>query len=148
MRLYILLFGTVFGISSTAFAKERTPDQQLRHNYMEAIGGHMGSIGTIMKNKMNNPKLISAHAAAIAAVNSHLLEMFPKGSEGGDAKPEIWTKWADFEKKYQAFKLASDELNTSAQTGDMSKIGPAVGKMGESCKGCHEIYKKSDKKKK
>jgi cytochrome c556 len=87
------------------------------------------------------------HATRLAAFVPQLLEGFPKGSGEGktEAKPEIWTNWVDFSAKMSAFEKESAALAKIAQTDGQTKGLAAVkaqfGKVGETCKGCHDKYK-------
>ena len=69
---------------------------------------------------------------------------FVEGSDKGDtrAKPEIWT---------QKDKLAADvaksqedvaKLVAAGKTGNLDQIKAAVGAVGQSCKACHDEFRK------
>ena len=132
-----------------AFAKEKKLHGMaaVRENYMSAVGGHMGTIGSIMKEGINKPELIANQAKALNAISPDILTVFEKGSDSKEdhAKAKIWTDWKNFEIKAEAFKKASANLaSVSASTKDMKKIGAAVGELGKTCKGCHKSYKERD----
>lgn len=85
------------------------------------------------------------HAERVAAMAPQLLEGFPAGSGSGaetEAKPEIWTQWADFEGKMKALETESRALATLCKSADEAAIKTQFGKVGAACKACHDQYKK------
>ena len=83
------------------------------------------------------------YANRVAQIAPMLLEGFPAGSGVGktEAKPEIWTNWADFQRKMKAFETEAAALATLSKGGDFEKIKVQFSKVGGTCKGCHEKYK-------
>ncbi|AZY49450.1 cytochrome C [Bordetella avium] len=69
-------------------------------------------------------------------------QAFGPGTEGGDAKPEIWTNAADFKAKEQRLIDSVDKLAVAADSGDLTKVRAAFGDVGASCKACHDAYRK------
>jgi cytochrome c556 len=65
--------------------------------------------------------------------------LFPAGSEGGNALPEIWSNPEDFAERLSAFEEAANGLKAAVATGE--PIGPAVQQLGQACKGCHDDYR-------
>jgi cytochrome c556 len=58
------------------------------------------------------------------------------------AKDEIWESFSDVETKIMALKTASQGLQAAVKAGDESAYRGAIGKIGASCKSCHDDYKK------
>ncbi len=67
---------------------------------------------------------------------------FGPGTEGGDAKPEVWSNAADFKDKQQRLIDNVGKLSAAADSGDLSKVRVAFGDVGASCKACHDVYRK------
>jgi cytochrome c556 len=132
-----------FPLTHLAVAAE-SDQSKLRHNYMEAVGGNMGTIGSMMKLGIKNPDQIAAHAQAIKNVAPYLLDVFKDGKAEGASKAEIWKSWDDFKKKSEDFQKAADEFAAAAATKDMAATGKAMGALGETCKSCHKLYKVKD----
>lgn len=74
------------------------------------------------------------------SINAH----FPKGSDVGDtdAKPEIWTQWAEFKAAADKNRKAVAELAKIASKADHAAAQAAVASVGQSCKGCHDKFKR------
>ena len=58
------------------------------------------------------------------------------------AKDAIWENFSDVETKIAALNTAAQGLQTAVEAGDESAYRNAIGKIGASCKSCHDDYKK------
>ncbi|HVB83558.1 MAG TPA: cytochrome c [Rhodanobacteraceae bacterium] len=85
-------------------------------------------------------------AARVSFYSQQLLEGFPPGSRTGrsEAKPGIWTHWPDFEAKMQAFENASATMAQTARGTDEAATKAAFAKTAETCKSCHDKYRRND----
>lgn len=117
-----------------------------RHNLMEVIGGHMASAAAIVKSEVPYKANLAFHADGIAAAAPKVLASFETKAmaEKSHALPDIWDKWAEFEKATKKFETASADFAKAAATGEMAAIGPALGELGKSCKGCHDKFMEED----
>jgi cytochrome c556 len=143
MRGETMKRGIVLGLAllaAPAIASEG--DAAYRKHVMEAVGGHMQAIADIMKQTVPHTAHLGLHANAMADLASISDTLFPAGSEGGDALPEIWSNPDDFAKKVAAFKEAATGLKTAVASGE--GVGPAMQSLGQACKSCHDSYRKKD----
>lgn len=93
-----------------------------------------------------NKDAVAAAANAIAAVaNSGLGALYGEGTDKGVGwkqtrlKPEFFQKKAEVTVAANTFNEAANELAKVAATGDVNAIKVQFGKVGESCKGCHDL---------
>lgn len=114
-------------------------DADYREHTMEAVGGHMQAMVDILKQSVPHTAHMTLHANAMADLAGIAGTLFPAGSEGGDALPAIWEKPDDFASRLAAFDEAAAELKAAAAAG--AGVGPAVQKLGQACKGCHDNYR-------
>jgi len=112
---------------------------EYREHTMEAIGGHMQAMVDIVRQKVPHTSQLPIHSDALAALAGISDTLFPAGSEGGDALPEIWSEPEDFAERIAAFKEAATGLNSAVAAGE--PIGPAFQELGQACKGCHDNYR-------
>lgn len=115
---------------------------------MKAIASHFKSLSMIMKGEVSRPQDVTAHATAIAALSRDLPSLFPAGT-GPDkvkteAKAELWTQWAEFEKQSKLFEAEAMKLAEVAVTGDNAAIQAQMGKVGQSCGSCHDLFRVKD----
>ncbi len=95
-----------------------------------------------------NKDTVAAAANAIAAVaNSGLGALYGEGTDQGIGwvntrlKPEFFQKKAEVTVAANTFNEAANELAKVAATGDVNLIKTQFGKVGESCKGCHDLIR-------
>ncbi|MFA5017990.1 MAG: cytochrome c, partial [Methylobacter sp.] len=95
-----------------------------------------------------NKDSVAAAANAIAAVaNSGLGALYGEGTDKGVGwketrlKPEFFQKKEEVTVAANTFNVAANELAKVAATGDVSAIKTQFGKVGESCKGCHDLIR-------
>lgn len=144
MRKGLLATAALAVALSIGFAASAADDmQEKRSAYMKQLGANMGALGKIAKGEAEYTPAAVGNAEAIVKLSKELLEYFPQGSGGGDsrAKPEIWEKWAEFEKAAMTFLAAAPGLVPAAQSGDAKQIGAALGAVGKTCGGCHEPFR-------
>jgi len=70
--------------------------------------------------------------------------LFPPGSTQGKtaALPVIWERKADFDA--HAAKLGQDAKAASTAITDQASLQAAVQRVGQSCGGCHETYRRKE----
>ena len=117
---------------------------QHRQKVMQSIGGHMGAIGGILKNKLPYQGTIAVHAQALQMTSTVLDDAFKKEITEGktDAKPDIWRDWEKFTAAAKKLGTESGKLAKVAQGGDMAAIGAQVKAVGKACGGCHKSFRK------
>ncbi|MBL4640027.1 MAG: cytochrome c [Kordiimonadaceae bacterium] len=125
--------------------KKRFVESQYRHDVMEHFSYGFKQVGLIMKGQAGEKKHLAAIATIMAAAAPVARDAFVKdtrGTEGHtEAKDKIWDNWADFSSRMDKFVADTAAFDVAAKTGDMAQIGPAMKKVGGSCKSCHDEYK-------
>lgn len=138
------------GLGVSALAHEDTYDQRFdqskaRHDVMKPFGDGFTKIMKIRKGEGGSPADFPAIAAAMAEASSKTKAVFEKDTRGMEgytkAKDSIWENWEDFASRLDKLEVDAHAFAEAAKTGDMSKIGPAMGAVGKNCKSCHDEYK-------
>ena len=57
------------------------------------------------------------------------------------AKPEVWQKSAEFTQAQEKLKAATEQLAKAAESGNLDTIRPALDKVEDSCKSCHQQFR-------
>lgn len=133
------------GMAGSHAAKSSNAAVAARHFQMQMVGYHIGILGAIAKGEME----YSAEQVDAAAHNlAHLARMeqatlWVEGTEQGAAdksraKAEIWQKPDEFDAKFEALAEASMALVGAA---DAAAVGAGMGKLGGTCKDCHETFR-------
>ena len=132
-------------IFSNAVLADAEKDIDYRKATFMVVGGHMKSMGTILKGRVHQSDL-KLHADGIRAMSAIVPTVFPEGSGDGKtaALPAIWEKPAEFKIVLNKFVAAANDMAEAVDSGEMSAIGPAIQKLGGACKGCHDNFRESD----
>lgn len=145
-KIIIAATATVLTIGSGfAFAQFQKPEDAIkyRQSVFTVLGNSFGKIGAVVKGEVPYNKDDVAKNAAIVAMMSTLpWQAFGPGTEGGKAQPAIWSDNAKFKAASEKMQLAVVDLNKAAQSGDLENIKKAFGATGQTCKGCHDDFRK------
>lgn len=112
-----------------------------REKAMESLKDEMSAIKKALK--ADKPASALEPAKKIEKISQNLPSLFPEGSRVGhsEAKPEIWTHWAEFEKVAKNAAVKAADLVKAAESGDKAKLETAADEMGAACKACHKDYR-------
>ena len=134
-----LILGLLFNPATFA---DGEAEYDYRHGVMEAIGGHMTAMVTILRKGVHQDEL-ALHARGIAALAEIAPDIFPAGSdvEKSESLPAVWENRAEFDAAMIKFVEAAKVMEQAAETGEMAQIGPAIEGLGGACKGCHDDFR-------
>ena len=144
------MFTTLLALATPSFAADAPEDVvTYRHVQMEAAGKHMKSTALIVKGTLDRKQDLKGHAASLHALSMEFGELFPAGTDPKsvvktDALASIWEKPSEFQSAVKAFQDASKALVDAVDAGDEAGVKAAFGKVGKSCGGCHDDFKKDD----
>jgi cytochrome c556 len=145
-KIILAATATILTIGSGfAFAQFQKPEDAIkyRQSVFTVLGNSFGKIGAVVKGEAPYNKDDVAKNAAIVAMMSTLpWQAFGPGTEGGKAQPAIWSDNAKFKAASEKMQLAVVDLNKAAQSGDLENIKKAFGATGQTCKGCHDDFRK------
>ena len=149
MKTLILAAAVAAGAltSLPAAAQFAKPEDAIKYRKaaFTVMASHFSRIGAMVNGKAPFDAKAAAQHADIVAMMSHLPNTaFIAGTDKGDtkAKPEIWAESDKF--RAAASKLTDEvvKLNTAARSGNLDQIKAAFGPVGQSCKACHDQYRK------
>lgn len=109
-----------------------------RKHVMQTLQAQTSALGMIMSGTIPDDNAV-AHMEIIAATAKTALKSFEPKVEGGDAKPEVWSNWADFSARMQDFVDKSAEM---ARVGREQSLDEAYTLAIDAlnCKSCHDVY--------
>jgi cytochrome c556 len=133
----------VLAVAIAAAAMTATEAIQQRQQAMEGVREGMMALGAIAKKQQPfDAGVVAANAAKIAGHLAEAAELFPEGSDAGDvqtwAKAEIWSDRAQFDELMTSAHQAAVELQSVTEA---EAFPPALGKLGNGCKSCHDLYR-------
>lgn len=133
--------------SLPAAAQFAKPEDAIKYRQgaLFVMGQHFGRLGAMANGRVPFDAATAQANADIALAMSKLPFVgFVEGTDKGTtrAKPEIWAKKADFDAKAKAMQDEMVKVAAAAKTGNIDQIKSAFGAAGQSCKACHDEYRK------
>jgi len=140
---------TVAGIVTAlpAAAQFAKPEDAIKYRKaaMTLQGATFGRVAAMANGRVPfDAKVAAENIEFVAMLNKLQFSAFVEGSDKGDTrvKPEIWTQ----KDKWNAAVAKSQEdvakLVAAGKTGNLDQIKAAVGSVGQSCKSCHDDFRK------
>jgi cytochrome c556 len=154
MKSKIVLALLAVAVAGTAVAQVKPADAiKFRQSGYGFMAWNMVKLkGMLVENpaSFNKEQAIAAANAIQAVANSGMGALYVPGSDKGKGwaetrvKPELFTDKEGVGKVARAFNAEANELAKVAVTGDAAALKVQFGKVGETCKGCHDKFKQED----
>jgi cytochrome c556 len=150
IRPSVVLAALALVVALPASAQFRNAEAAIkyRQSVMTVKGNHLGRILAMVNGQAPFDAKLAAENAEIVHMlsgNAQFASFMVEGSDKGNtrAKPEVWT---DKDKWNAAVAKSQDDttkLVAAAKSGNPDQIKAAAGAVGQSCKGCHDTFQKS-----
>lgn len=142
-----VLIAALIATPALAFAGPAEKTVEARQGFYKLLGANVGVFAAMAKGEMD----YDAAAAQTAADNIVTLTTYNVGHlyapgtssadvEGSRALPKIWEDFPGVQAKGADFVKAAMEMQAVAGQGKAEMAG-ALGKLGGTCKGCHDTYR-------
>lgn len=137
----------VVALTTGSAAAQVKPEDiiKYRQSVYKVMGWNFAPMAAMVKGeKPYNKEAFARHAIILSQMSPLAMEGFATGSDKGadsKAKPEIWTKSADFKEKMDKMMGETKKLAAIADTGSLDEIKKQFGATGGACKACHDDYK-------
>lgn len=109
------------------------------------MAAHFGRVGAMVQGKVPFDAAAAQANIETATMMSKLpFTAFGPGTDVGDtrAKPNIWSDNAKFTAAGNKMVEEMAKLNVAAKSGNLDQIKAAFGPVGQSCKACHDDFRK------
>jgi cytochrome c556 len=110
-----------------------------RQLIMKELDAEAAALGMIVSGQIP-PDSMALQARAIANSANSALKAFEPKVPGGEAKPEVWSKWDDFSQRMQTFAKKSAEMAKVSESGNVASVTELMID-ALPCKGCHDVYR-------
>lgn len=139
--------------AGSAFAQQGPKPEDMikwRQSGYGFMAWNMTRIKGNVEGQYNKEEVIKAANAIQAIANSGMGALYAPGTEKGKgwedtrAKPELFTDKEAVGKVATAFNKEANEMAKVAATGDAAAVKTQFGKLAETCKGCHDKFKRKD----
>lgn len=117
-----------------------------RKAVMSALAAHVSAYLLINMGKVEHQEYLKGHASALADLGAQVKVLFPVGTDTGktEALPLIWKEQEKFSLLVSKVETSSAKLRDAVAANDKAGAMAAFKTLGESCKGCHDRYRKAD----
>ncbi len=142
MTRLILALSLIAGGAAWAHQGVQNPGVMARMNGMSAIADSVKVIGTMARGRAAFDAEAAQTAALEIAAQARLIpELFEGADEDpkSEARPAIWANFEDFVAQSEALEALA--LDVSQAITSQADLGPALARLGENCKACHEDYR-------
>jgi cytochrome c556 len=138
-----LALGIAAGCASRGMSKMGSGDVVAdRQRLMKLNGASWADIQA--KAKAGNIEAIAVNAETLALNAEHIPALFPEGSltEKSKAKPEVWQKWAEFERDAKNMQAQAEKLRDAAKAKNAQLTQDIVKEFGKNaCGTCHTPFR-------
>lgn len=137
---------------ATAASAQVKPEDQIKFRQAgyRFMSWNMGKIKGNLEGTYNKDQVAAAANAIAGIANSGMGALYGPGTDkaiGGlktRVKPEFFKEGENVGKLAREFNAAANDLAKVAAGGDAAAVKTAFGKLGESCKACHDKYREED----
>lgn len=124
------------------------PDQPVtkRKVIFKQLTRTLEPMGLVARERQDyKPEAFLASAQELAKLASQPWAHFPPDSNypPSRAKPAVWEKAAEFKQAQQGFEAATQQLLRAGEVRDMALIQKAVNTVQDSCKACHDQFRRN-----
>ena len=148
MKSKLLLALLSITLTGTAAAQLKPEDAiKFRQSGYTFMAWNMGRIKANVEGQFNKEEVIKSANAIQAIANSGMGALYLPGTDKGTGwektrvKPAFFTDKDGVTKVALAFNKEANEMAKIAATGDAAAVGAQLGKLGDTCKACHDDYK-------
>ena len=117
-----------------------------RQSALALLGNHFGHLGGMAQGKIPFDAASAAIDADVIALTSKLpWHAFGPGTDTGrpnSARPEIWKEEAKFKGLSEKMQAEVAKVAAAAKTGSLDNLKAAFGPAAQSCKACHDDFRK------
>jgi cytochrome c556 len=138
----------LIGMVGVAYAQFAKPGEAIRYRQavMTLMGAHFGRIAAVVQGKAPYTKPDVIHNAELIATLAKLPwdAFLTPGSAHGKThmRPDVLREKAAFKAQAAKAELEADKLVQASRTGSLDALKSQFGAMAQSCKACHEKFRK------
>ena len=137
---------------ATAASAQVKPEDQIKFRQAgySFMSWNMGKIKANLEGEYNAQQGQAAATAIAGIAGSGMGALYGPGTEKDigslktRVKPEFFQQPDEVRKLAMAFNKEANELAKVAATGDAAALKVQFGKVGETCKGCHDKFREED----
>ncbi|MDM0046877.1 cytochrome c [Variovorax dokdonensis] len=139
----VLVAAALTALPAAAQFAKKDDAVQYRESAMFLMNTHFGRVAAMANGRVPFDAVAAASNAQLVAQLAKLpWPAFAEGFDGGKAKDEIWKEQAKFKDLGAKMEAETAKLAEVAAGGQLEAIKAQVGRVGASCKACHDDFRK------
>jgi cytochrome c556 len=137
----------VASLAVPAMAQFQKPEDAIKYRKaaLSVMGTHFSRIGAMANGRVPFDAANAAENATVVEALSKLpFTAFGPGTDKGDTRalPAIWSEQAAFKQAADKMQVEVTKLAAAAKTGNLESVKASFGTAAQSCKACHDNYRK------
>lgn len=143
--LVLAVAGTATALPAAAQFQKPEDAIKYRQSAMALQGATLGQVFAMANGRVPfDAKVAAENIEIVAMLNRLQFKAFVEGSDKGNtkAKPEIWTQKDKFAANIAKSQEDVAKLAAAGKTGNIDQIKSAAGAVGQSCKACHDEFRR------
>jgi len=134
-------------LSMPALAQFQKPEDAIKYRKASftVMAAHFGRIGAMASGRAPFDAKVAADNAAVVETLSKLpWAAFAPGTDKGDTRalPAVWSESARFKEGADKMQAEIAKLAAATKTGNLDNVKAAFGAAGQTCKACHDDFRK------
>ena len=143
LRILAASFALIAASPASAQFQKAEDAIKYRQSTFSVMATHFSRIGAVVKGEVPyNKEDVAKNAAIVATLSALPWQAFGPGTEGGNALPGVRPDASKFKAGSEKMQAAVANLNQAAQSGNLESIKKAFSATGQTCKACHDDFKK------
>lgn len=145
-KLILALLATALMGTASAQAIKVEDAIKWRQSAYQVLSWNMNRLKANVEGQFNKDEVVKAGNTIAAIANSGMGSLYVPGSDKSDkiktnVRPEMFTNHEAVGKVAMAFAKEANEMAKVAATGDAAAVKAQMGKLGGTCKACHDDFK-------
>ncbi|PKO87419.1 MAG: cytochrome C [Betaproteobacteria bacterium HGW-Betaproteobacteria-12] len=148
MKKELVLALLTVSLAGSVAAQVKPEDAiKYRQSAYATMGWSMARIKMNVEGSYNKDEVVKAANVIQSIANSGMGALYQPGTDKGKGwedtrvKPELFTNKEGVGKVAMAFNKEANEMAKVAASGDAAAVKEQLGKLGATCKGCHDDFK-------
>lgn len=143
---FVAALALVAGAPVSARAQNAEAVTEYRQSLMQSFRVHMGGVRAALEDVAPMGHALH-HAESFERMALALANAFPANSVGPEsgALPAIWEDRDTFMNQVTAIQTATVRLTEAAESGDAAAVGEALRAVQQTCRGCHQSFRASNR---
>lgn len=115
---------------------------EFRQSALKLMGAYSQALADVVRgNTPYDAAQVKQDVAVFQTLSTLPWQAFGPGTEGGNARPDVWQDTAKFAEAAKTLQTNMQALVAAANTNDPGQLRAAFGNTANSCRACHDSFR-------